>query len=218
MQCASHTTHQLSKTFAASTKAGFGKIPDLKRGKVPEDWWYFPVVARLHNERTGYPTQKPEVLLERIILGIVEPRRPGGKIFSAALAPHRLSPPATDAVSSPATLPSAPSIPLAKDFCASSAITFSIWTENKPKDETKLSCLFHLSACEVKLSGDTLPSYWEVDPDWDGTTFHSTAQAVLPLRSGEIAQSLPLPESKPGRMVCVRAVTNEGEQGQIVLE
>ena len=56
------------QTFKASPKAGFGKMPDLERGKVPEDWWYFPVVARLHNERTGYPTQKPESLLERIIL------------------------------------------------------------------------------------------------------------------------------------------------------
>ncbi len=55
-------------TFKSSRKAGFGKVPDLERGKVPEDWWYFPVVARLHNERTGYPTQKPEALLQRIIL------------------------------------------------------------------------------------------------------------------------------------------------------
>ena len=55
------------KTFDASPKAGFGKVPDLERGKVPEDWWYFPVVARLHNERTGYPTQKPQALVERII-------------------------------------------------------------------------------------------------------------------------------------------------------
>lgn len=54
------------KTFS-SPKAGFGKRPDLARGKVPEDWWYFPVVARMHRERTGYPTQKPEALLERII-------------------------------------------------------------------------------------------------------------------------------------------------------
>lgn len=61
------------KTFASSAKAGFGKIPDLARGKVPEDWWYFPVVARLHNERTGYPTQKPEALLERIILASSNP-------------------------------------------------------------------------------------------------------------------------------------------------
>lgn len=55
------------KTFASSPRAGFGKVPDLDRGKIPEDWWYFPVVARLHSERTGYPTQKPEALLERII-------------------------------------------------------------------------------------------------------------------------------------------------------
>ena len=55
------------ETFASSPKAGFGKVPDLERGKVPEDWWYFPVVARLHNERVGYETQKPHALLERII-------------------------------------------------------------------------------------------------------------------------------------------------------
>ncbi|MGD8814415.1 MAG: site-specific DNA-methyltransferase [Anaerolineales bacterium] len=58
---------QTMKTFASSEKAGFGKVPDLKRGKVPEDWWYFPVIARLHKERTGYPTQKPEALVERIL-------------------------------------------------------------------------------------------------------------------------------------------------------
>jgi len=61
------------RTFASSTRAGFGKTPDLERGKVPEDWWYFPVVARLHKERTGFPTQKPEALLERILLASSNP-------------------------------------------------------------------------------------------------------------------------------------------------
>jgi DNA modification methylase len=61
------------RTFGSSPKAGFGKVPNLQRGKVPEDWWYFPVVARLHRERVGYETQKPEVLLQRIIAASSEP-------------------------------------------------------------------------------------------------------------------------------------------------
>jgi DNA modification methylase len=61
------------RTFGSSRKAGFGKIPDLGRGKVPEDWWYFPVVARLHRERVGYETQKPEALLQRVLLASSAP-------------------------------------------------------------------------------------------------------------------------------------------------
>lgn len=47
---------------------------DLKilreRGKVPEDWWEFSVAARLRidgKDRTGYLTEKPLKLMERII-------------------------------------------------------------------------------------------------------------------------------------------------------
>ena len=39
-----------------------------KAGKVPETWWPdFSPVGRVRNEIVGYPTQKPESLLERII-------------------------------------------------------------------------------------------------------------------------------------------------------
>ena len=35
---------------------------------MPETWWSkFSPVGRIHNERTGYPTQKPLSLLDRII-------------------------------------------------------------------------------------------------------------------------------------------------------
>ena len=36
-------------------------------GKYPEDWWRLHVVAPASAERNGFPTQKPESLLERII-------------------------------------------------------------------------------------------------------------------------------------------------------
>ena len=37
-------------------------------GKWPEDWWRMHVLAPASKERLGYQTQKPEALLERIIL------------------------------------------------------------------------------------------------------------------------------------------------------
>jgi len=37
------------------------------KGKIPEDWWDIPALTPTANERLGYPTQKPEALLERII-------------------------------------------------------------------------------------------------------------------------------------------------------
>jgi DNA modification methylase len=72
------------RTFASSRRAGFGKVPNLGRGKVPEDWWYFPVVARLHRERVGYETQKPEALLERIIQASSAPGDPVLDLFGGS--------------------------------------------------------------------------------------------------------------------------------------
>ncbi len=72
------------KTFASSPKAGFGKMPDLERGKVPEDWWYLPVVARVHSERVGYETQKPEALLTRIVKASSRPGDLVGDFFAGS--------------------------------------------------------------------------------------------------------------------------------------
>lgn len=38
-------------------------------GKIPEDWWDIPAIPPMSKERVGYPTQKPEELIERIIKG-----------------------------------------------------------------------------------------------------------------------------------------------------
>ena len=44
---------------------------ELAEGKIPEDYWKFAIAGRYPNDgikRTGYPTEKPFPLLERIIL------------------------------------------------------------------------------------------------------------------------------------------------------
>jgi len=40
---------------------------DKSPGVPPRDWWPIPVINRAARERLGYPTQKPEALLEKII-------------------------------------------------------------------------------------------------------------------------------------------------------
>jgi SAM-dependent methyltransferase len=54
-------------------KYGFKKshFQEDERGQysyvIAKDWWEFPAIGSATKERLGYPTQKPEVLLERII-------------------------------------------------------------------------------------------------------------------------------------------------------
>ncbi|RKX53271.1 MAG: hypothetical protein DRP25_00715 [Thermotoga sp.] len=42
-------------------------------GKIPEDWWEIPYLRPNSQENLNYPTQKPEKLLERIILASSNP-------------------------------------------------------------------------------------------------------------------------------------------------
>lgn len=43
------------------------EVAESYTGKIPEDWWPHRIAARSKTERTGYPTQKPLAVLERII-------------------------------------------------------------------------------------------------------------------------------------------------------
>ncbi len=44
-----------------------------KRGKLPTDTWWHTIVPTRGKERTGYPTQKPLAILERIVLASSNP-------------------------------------------------------------------------------------------------------------------------------------------------
>jgi DNA modification methylase len=208
------------KTFASSSKAGFGKVPDLKRGKVPEDWWYFPVVARLHSERTGYPTQKPESLLERIILASSDQDDLMADFFcgagTAAVVAARLG--RRYIVSD---LQNRAVQTTRARLVKKGAAPFNLQVEEKVVVHQATSCqgtsfAEWIDPTTVGLKSEFVPEtdYWEVDPDWDGKIFRSAFQAVRPLRKGELPTELELPS--PGKKVCVRMVKITGEQLQFV--
>jgi DNA modification methylase len=201
------------KTFASSSKAGFGKVPDLERGKVPEDWWYFPVVARLHKERTGYPTQKPEALLERIILASSNPGDLVADFFcgsgTTALMASRLGRRflAVDATwravhTTRGRLISLPAAPFRFEWDAAARLPQA--------DSTDVGV--RLTEDGLSLETPLELDYWEVDPAWDGVTFRSAAQACRPVRSGAVERQLKI---KTGDRVCVRLVTVTGERFQV---
>jgi DNA modification methylase len=215
------------KTFASSPKAGFGKVPDLKRGKVPEDWWYFPVVARLHNERTGYPTQKPEALLERIILASSDPGDLVADFFCgsgttplvAARLQRRFI--ANDVIFR--------AVHTTRGRLVQSGVPFELDVVSDKRQSRRSSsplvtrhsppaiCYPQLAGQTLSLNPEILPTldYWEVDPAWDGKVFLSAVQAVRPRKNQLVASELCLP-ARPGLLpICVRYVTLAGQQFQI---
>jgi hypothetical protein len=187
-------------------------VPDLDRGKVPEDWWYFPVVARLHRERTGYPTQKPEALLERIILASSNPGDLVADFFcGSGTAPAVAARLGRRFIASDATwraihttrnrLTGSPA-PFSLEYDAGSVVASAI------PDNTRVRRADSTLSLDTPLDLD----FWEVDPDWDGETFRSAAQAIRPVRTGEIRRELKI---KTGRQVCVRMVTVHGDRYQL---
>ncbi len=200
-------------TFKSSRKAGFGKIPNLERGKVPEDWWYFPVVARLHNERTGYPTQKPEALLERIILASSNKgdliadffSGSGTTAFVAAKNGRKFI--AVDETFGAMHTTRSRLIALSPvvSFERDENNAYSLISKSKNVKITR-------SSGGIRMETTVDLDFWEVDPDWDGKTFRSAAQAKRHARSGDLPLELKI---KIGRKACIRFVTIQGKQYQL---
>jgi DNA modification methylase len=220
------------KTFASSSKAGFGKVPDLQRGKVPEDWWYFPVVARLHSERTGYPTQKPEALLRRIVLASSNPGDLVADFFAGsgtmAVIADRLG---RDFIVSDITWRAFQTMQarLASE-CSGAVLLQSVQgnhaaivgePEYPPEQENITGVSLTSVGGGLKLA---LPEelrvgvdYWEVDPGWDGQIFKSAVQVIRPRKKAPISSEVIIPDNRENTLVCIQIVRLNGERSRIVL-
>ncbi len=204
------------QTFKASPKAGFGKVPDLERGKVPEDWWYFPVVARLHKERTGYPTQKPENLLERIILASSNPGELVADFFcgsgTALAAAARLG---RRFIGSDSAFRAVHTARRRLATWGSGPFTLEHDAEAPWPLSGDPGLKVRAARGSIQVEGRLDLDYWEVDPAWDGKIFRSAAQAQRPARSGDIPRELKVKTGREvprtGYKACIRLVTVKGE-------
>ncbi len=202
-------------TFKSSRKAGFGKIPNLARGKVPEDWWYFPVVARLHGERTGYPTQKPEALLARIILASSNKGDTVADFFcGSGTTAVVASTHGRKFITSDAAIHA---VRTARSRLVEAQSVFSLEHESVscPVFFESKKIKVHVLENSVHLETSLDVDFWEIDPAWDGEIFKSAAQAQRHTRSGEIPLALKI---KVGGNMCIRLVTVQGKEFQLNIQ
>ncbi len=204
------------KTFASSPKAGFGKVPNLARGKVPEDWWYFPVVARLHSQRSGYPTQKPESLLERIILASSNPNELVADFFcGSGTAPVVAAKLGRCFLASDLSYRAVHTsrlrlVKAGSPVFAMKRLRAKLITREVPQPVQSIQIKHEGLRVSIITEQPEEIDYWEVDPAWDGKIFHSAVQALRPRGKGGFVDQLNLPGSMRNPPICVRVVDIHG--------
>lgn len=221
------------KTFSSSPRAGFGKTPELARGKVPEDWWYFPVVARLHQERTGYPTQKPEALIERILLASSHPGDLVGDFFCGSGTLPAVATRTDRRWFACDAQQLAINISWRRLLLGTPIPAFSVWRQDGVPMAEPLEPELRLAVDGAQLTArlhglgptaagsefpDCLGSL-EVDWDYDGRTFTSRSQLTRGWRASPIDPVLRRRITRPGpTQVAARAVDRTGREGISAVE
>jgi 16S rRNA G966 N2-methylase RsmD len=171
------------------------------------------VVARLHNERTGYPTQKPEALLNRIILASSNKGDLVADFFSGSGTTACVA--SRNGRKFIACDETIRAVQTTKSRLANSKSIVSVEYDSNLKVPTFVkprNIKVKVSGGSIRLESSLDVDYWEIDPDWDGKIFRSAAQAQRHVRSGDLSLELKI---KLGRKGCIRVVTTQGRQYQL---
>ena len=64
---AATTSTRPRSTASPTWRPGWSRRRRRRRGKLPTDVWWHTIVSPTGKEKTGYPTQKPEGILRRIV-------------------------------------------------------------------------------------------------------------------------------------------------------
>jgi len=193
---------------------------------VPEDWWYFPVVARLHGERTGYPTQKPEALVERIVKASSNAGDVVADFFCGSgtlpAVAERLGRAWLACDASPRAIHTATKRLLGVTGCA----PFEVWSAsqehathecvNVQLDHTGCTLQVTLRKYQAAVPDDLrvrvhsfedLVDYWEIDPDFRGGVFCSRWQSFRSRAQPELVTQAKFDvDGRKGRKIAVRVV------------
>jgi hypothetical protein len=191
-------------------------VPNLARGKVPEDWWYFPVVARLHSQRSGYPTQKPESLLERIILASSNPNDLVADFFcGSGTAPVVAAKLGRCFLASDLSYRAIHTsrlrlVKAGSPVFAMKRLRGKLFTREVTQPVQSIQIKHEGLRVSIITKQPEEIDYWEVDPAWDGKIFHSAVQALRPRGKGGFVDQLNLPGSMRNPPICVRVVDIHG--------
>jgi hypothetical protein len=183
----------------------------------------------MHSERTGYPTQKPEALLERILKASSNPTDlvfdPFCGSGTTAAVASRLG---RNWIASDVS-PLAIQTSYRRLLLAAQTAPFTLWQADDGTQRSALRPSISVNAsglvATVKLEGASgaaeIPAgfpdnivLWEIDWNFDGRVFQSQSQAVRQWKGNHIDLELCQEFAKPGsRMIAVRAVDAAGNSG-----
>ncbi|MFO0761319.1 MAG: site-specific DNA-methyltransferase [Byssovorax sp.] len=239
-----HRWNQLYEDLAASTLETFGtrrQVADISSGRrkpsqteeetpgAPmSDVWEIGIIAPIARERLGYPTQKPEVLLRRVIEVASEPGDLVADFFAGSgttlAVAEKLGRRFIGCDAGALAVHTTKKRLLAMRGKARSSAGFEIVAE--ARDEAARAAPFEVTieplgvplGLKIVMPESEDLDYWAVDFEHDGETFRPSFSALRPGRKAPLPREAVHVYRLPGeRRIAVQRVDDKGREARVIL-